>query len=322
MTLTFGSLFSGIGGLDLGLERAGLKCSWQVEVDDYARKVLQKHWLDVPKWRDVRYFLSGKRWRRAREAWQVDLVCGGFPCQDISNAGRRAGINGKRSGLWREFARIVRLLRPRYVLVENVPALTVRGLDRVLGDLAALGYDAEWDCIPAAAVGAPHLRWRIFILAYSVEFRKYAAGNLASGNPTTLSHTDRSEQGRRHKPERQSQRRDAESSRDGEEGIAADAQGVQRQEVVGGESDGVLQSSPVSDSVCKWSGQRWREQFAAYCERTRDVYWKDAVSPVCGVADGVPHRVDRLRGLGNAVVPQIAEYIGRQILNHWQEEAW
>lgn len=165
--MTFGSLFSGCGGIDLGLEKAGMRCQWQVEKDQYALRVLEKHWPTVARYRDVRFFLGSKRWRRVREAWSVDLVAGGFPCQDISNAGRRVGIGGERSGLWTEFARIVRLLRPRYVLVENVPALTIRGLDVVLGDLAAIGYDAEWDCIPAAALGAPHLRWRLFIVAYA-----------------------------------------------------------------------------------------------------------------------------------------------------------
>jgi DNA (cytosine-5)-methyltransferase 1 len=151
MTLTFGSLFAGIGGMDLGLERAGMVCRWQVEIDDYCRRVLAKHWPDVPKYGDIREVTGG-------ELERVDLICGGFPCQDISNAGKRAGIDGERSGLWSEYIRLVRVLRPRYVLVENVAALLGRGIDRVLGDLAASGYDAEWDCIPAAAVGAPHLR--------------------------------------------------------------------------------------------------------------------------------------------------------------------
>ncbi len=163
--MTFGSLFAGIGGIDLGLERAGLKCEWQVEHDPYALQVLEKHWPAVPRYRDVRYFLGSKRWRRVRSAWSVDCIAGGFPCQDISNAGKREGIGGARSGLWSEFSRIVRLLQPRYVLVENVPALTIRGLGVVLGDLASLGFDAEWGCIPAAAMGAPHPRWRLFIVA-------------------------------------------------------------------------------------------------------------------------------------------------------------
>jgi site-specific DNA-cytosine methylase len=123
---TFGSLFAGIGGMDLGLERAGLTCRWQVEIDPYCRKVLAKHWPDVPKLEDVRD--AG-----AHNLQPVGLIAGGFPCQDISNAGKRAGIDGERSGLWSEYARIIRELRPRYVLVENVSALLARGFERVLG---------------------------------------------------------------------------------------------------------------------------------------------------------------------------------------------
>src|SRR6476661_6834913 len=129
--LTFGSLFAGIGGIDLGLERAGMRCAWQVEIDDYATRVLAKHWPDVTRFRDVRSV-------GAHNLTPVDLLAGGFPCQDISDAGKRAGIEGARSGLWSEFARLIGELRPRYVLVENVTALLRRGMGTVLGDLAAL----------------------------------------------------------------------------------------------------------------------------------------------------------------------------------------
>src|SRR3990167_3261466 len=159
MTLTFGSLFSGIGGIDLGLERAGMRCAWQVEIDDYCQRVLAKHWPDVPRFRDVREV-------GAHNLAHVDLIAGGFPCQDLAQGGKSVGIEGSRSGLWSEFARIIRELRPRFVFVENVPGLLVRGMGRVLGDLASCGYDAEWQSIPAAAVGAPHIRERVFILAY------------------------------------------------------------------------------------------------------------------------------------------------------------
>lgn len=294
MTITFGSLFAGIGGLDIGLERAGMRCDWQVENDKYALQVLQKHWPAVPKYRDVRYFLGSKRWRRAREAWGVDLICGGFPCQDISNAGRRVGITGKRSGLWSEFARVVRLLRPKYVLVENVPALTVRGLDRVLGDLASLGFDAEWDRIPACAVGAPHLRWRIFILAYAKSlgreqrFCQRQPGRLARSISPAISDPDF--QGL-------------------EVGVGERGDSGKEQQAVERNCGG-----DVSDSAGRWAGQLRRQQFAAYCQSQRNLYWPNAEHPVCGVADGVPHRVDRLRCLGNAVVPQVVEWIGRRIV--------
>jgi DNA (cytosine-5)-methyltransferase 1 len=158
--VTFGSLFAGIGGFDLGLERAGFECRWQVEINPYARAVLEKHWPNVKRWDDVRTFEP-----EPAEEWCVDLICGGFPCIDISHLGHKRGIDGEHSGLWVEFARVVRVLRPRFVLVENVAALLVRGMGRVLGDLAALGYDAEWDCLCPTMFGVPQRRDRVFVVA-------------------------------------------------------------------------------------------------------------------------------------------------------------
>lgn len=157
--LTFGSLFSGFGGIDLGFERAGMSCKWQVEVNPWARRVLEKHWPEVPRHADVRDVGRGN-------LAGVDVIAGGFPCQDISGAGKGAGIAGTRSGLWKEYHRIICELSPRYVFVENVALLLRRGLAVVLGDLARSGYDAEWARIPACAVGAPHRRDRLCIVAY------------------------------------------------------------------------------------------------------------------------------------------------------------
>lgn len=157
--LTVGSLFAGIGGFDLGLERAGMRSVWQSEIDPYCQRVLAKHWPDVLRVSDVRDVGAGT------VPW-VDVICGGFPCQGLSDAGLQLGFADPRSGLWFEMLRVVRELRPRYLVVENVRALIVRGLATVLGDLAAIGYDAEWDCIPASAIGAPHQRDRIWIVAY------------------------------------------------------------------------------------------------------------------------------------------------------------
>lgn len=162
MTLTFGSLFAGIGGFDLGFERAGLTCSWQVELDPFCRKVLAKHWSAVRRWDDIRTFPP-----TPNDDWSVDVICGGFPCQDISNAGKRAGIDGERSGIWVEFARCVRILRPRFVVVENTGSIAVRGLGRVLGDLSSLGFDAEWSIVSACSLGAPHTRERLFVVAHA-----------------------------------------------------------------------------------------------------------------------------------------------------------
>lgn len=183
--MTVGSLFIGIGGLDLALEHFGHRVIWQAESDGYARAVLAKHWRGVRCFEDVREIDATSP--------PPDIICGGFPCQDISNAGKRVGIDGERSGLWSEFARIIRELRPRLVFVENVAALTVRGLDRVLGDLASLGFDAEWDVLRAADVGAPHLRARIFILAYAqrdaIRVESWRLGG-ARGAGTALSGPD------------------------------------------------------------------------------------------------------------------------------------
>lgn len=159
------SLFSGIGGLELGLERAGMTTVGQVEIDDYCRRVLAKNFPGVPQHDDVR---TAAEWWRSQQRPRVDLVCGGFPCQPFSLAGRQMGINDER-WMWPAMAHVVRELRPRYVLVENVSAL-VR--DRVafgivLADLAALGFDAEWSVLHATEFGAPTPRERVYLLAYT-----------------------------------------------------------------------------------------------------------------------------------------------------------
>lgn len=168
--LTVGSLFSGYGGLELGLRNALRRLRlhahvlWQAEANAYRRAVLRKHWPRVRRYEDVRDIETPPI---------VDILCGGFPCQDLSFAGRMAGLSGPRSGLWWEFARVIRLVRPSVVFVENVRGLQ-RYLGDVLGPLASLGFDAEWDCFEAAAVGAPHRRERIFLLAYTDGFKRRA----------------------------------------------------------------------------------------------------------------------------------------------------
>ena len=156
-----GSLFSGIGGLELGLEWAGLgPVAWQVELDPWCRGVLAMHWPATKRFADVRHV-------GAHNLEPVEVICGGFPCQDISVAGKGAGLEGARSGLWREYLRIVGELRPRAVVIENVAALVTRGLDRVTADLDAAGYRVEGRIIAAADVGAPHRRERLFLVAHA-----------------------------------------------------------------------------------------------------------------------------------------------------------
>jgi DNA (cytosine-5)-methyltransferase 1 len=260
--LTFGSLFAGIGGIDLGFERAGMACKWQVEINPYAQKVLAKHWPNVRRHDDVR------TWPQP-DTERVDVIAGGFPCQDISYAGKGAGLTGERSGLFYEVARIVREMGPRFVVLENVSALLTRGLDSVLGTLASLGYDAEWHCIPAAAVGAPHIRDRTFIMGY------------ANSSQCNIWRTQRSVSN--------------------ETRLSLPTTG----------SANVPDTASVRSGERKKHSRRIGPYFNDPSYRTNQ--WE--VEPAVGrVADGVPHRVDRLRGLGNAVVPQVAEFVGRMIV--------
>ena len=166
-------IFSGIGGFSLGLERAGMKTVAFCENDKFCRKVLKKHWPKVPIFDDVKnirvkpgYLIADEDGCEGLYDNRIDVICGGFPCQDISVAGKKEGIHGKRSGLWKEFKRLIKEVKPRYAIIENVANLRANGLETVLGDLAELGYDGEWHIIPARAVGAPHLRERIWIIAW------------------------------------------------------------------------------------------------------------------------------------------------------------
>lgn len=157
-------LFSGIGGFSLGLERTGgFETKAFCEIDPFCRRVLAKHWPDVPCFEDVTTL-------RGESVGPVDVICGGFPCQDISYAGPGDGLAGRRSGLWFEYARLVGELGPKVVVVENVAALLDRGMDAVLGTLSDLRYDAEWDTVSACSVGHPHMRRRVFIVAYAHSF--------------------------------------------------------------------------------------------------------------------------------------------------------
>ena len=151
-----GSLFSGIGGFDLGVERAGCQIEWQVEIDPWCRKVLAKHWPNVMRHSDIRNV--GRH-----NLPPVDWIVGGFPCTDLSFAGNQKGLEGEHSSLWWEMHRVISELVPEIVLVENVPGLLVRGIAQVLGSMASIGYDAEWEIISARDVGAPHLRERLWI---------------------------------------------------------------------------------------------------------------------------------------------------------------
>lgn len=287
MTLTVGSLFSGIGGLDLGLERAGMQIKWQVELDPYCNRVLAKHWPDVPRFGDVREV-------GAHNLPPVDLLCGGFPCQDVSLAGKRAGLDGERSGLWSEFSRLIRVLRPRYALIENVPGLFTAGFGTVLGDLAALGFDAEWLCLRASDFGAPHKRERVFIVAIRRD-----------GMDDTLR--------RRHGEQDAEVRAGWDSALDAG-GPVADSAGLGWRE--GRAEPGIRERRPHTgeSGVPFPPGPRDAEGWRAYLQE-----YPTLEPSFCRGADGLPHRLERnrvkrLKALGNTVVPQVAEWLGRRIL--------
>jgi DNA (cytosine-5)-methyltransferase 1 len=251
--MKIGSLFSGIGGFELGLERAipGSKTIWQVEQDKYCQKVLKKHWPDAKIYDDVCQITK-------HNAEPVDIICGGFPCQDISLAGKQKGIikNETRSGLWWEMHRIISEIRPRIAVLENVAAITNNGIGDVLGSLSQIGYDAEWTIVSAQQFGAPHIRKRWFCVAYPNSERS----QTKQANPM------------------QFQRR----------------------------KEGIQSITPCGSTKNDWN------------DRPRN-YWEQFPnqSPIRGRNDGISYRMDRhrIKALGNAIVPQCSEWIGKQIIN-------
>ncbi len=339
-----GSLFSGIGGLDLGLERAGWEVKWQVENDEWCTRVLAKHWPNVPKYGDIKE-VSGY------DLEEVDLIAGGFPCQPVSLAGKREAEADLR-WLWPEFLRIVSEVRPRFVLVENVPGLLTKGMARVIGDLSSCGYDTEWDCIPAAAVGAPHLRLRVFIFAYIDQSRlercgeKYrlqedskkvkisrsswwrtepSVGRVVYGFPSFL---DGVVITNAHESCFQKSRTEGLSNawqvrvlwQSGE--LTTTSSESERCVVC----DHPLSDLPYASPHGGWDVGEWIETTKGVCrlwgsvcelqscsgQDLRPEVFKRTWEEKC--KQKVGSRVNRLRGLGNAVVPQVAEWIGRRIM--------
>lgn len=235
------SLFAGIGGLDLGLERAGMTVVGQVEIDPFCQRVLAKHWPEVPRHDDVRTCVD---WWRSESRPAVHVVAGGFPCQPVSNAGLKLADADPR-WLWPEMAAVIQALAPEWVIGENVPGLRTRGLDVVLHDLRRLGYAARAGVVSACALGAPHARNRLFILAH--------ANGLGCGWWD------------------------------------------------GGRRDADPADVPPAHGA------------NGHAEAPGSGWW--ATEPDVGrVAHGVPDGLDRRRAIGNAVVPQVAEYIGRQVI--------
>lgn len=307
--LTCGDLFAGIGGMSLGLQRAGFTVRWQVECEPYCETILARHWPHVARRRDVR--LAG-----AQNLEPVDLVAGGFPCQDISAAGKGVGLTGWRSGLWREFARIVSELHPRWVLVENVPALRRRGADTVLGDLEAAGY-AAWPLVVGARhVGAPHRRDRVWIVAQLVH-----AGCSEWRSEPTLERAGRGQEG-------------ADWPHESGARVADPSGGAVRQQPRRGDGpSGAGAGEPCAHGLADGDATRLEGRGVPRCERA-DQWpvgpgggaqhdWEEprtVESPVGRAAHGVSGRLAsarwraELKALGNAVVPHVVEVIGRAIL--------
>lgn len=277
------SLFSGIGGLDLGLEWAGMTTVGQVEIDEFCRRVLAKHWPEVPRHDDVR---TAVEWWGSEPRPPVHVVAGGFPCTDIAAPGKRAGVvAGKESGLWSPMCDIIRALRPRFAIVENSPRVLVRARDGfvpaevIAADLAEIGYDLEWDCIPAASVGAHHRRDRWFGIAHS------DGGEL------------------RIEPVSQRQRPGPPiAGTDGTEESLANTDGHERRR-------GPDEAREVPPTA---AGRHPR----FYVAEPADSGWWSSEPDVGRVVDGLPFRLDRprKRALGNAVVPQVAAHIGRLVM--------
>jgi DNA (cytosine-5)-methyltransferase 1 len=250
------SLFAGIGGMELGLERAGMTTVGQVEIDPYCQRVLAQHWPEVPRHDDVR---TAVEWWDASGSTTVDVICGGFPCQPFSHAGKQLGTADERWG-WPWMADVIRAVRPRYVLVENVAAL-VRNADAfgwMLGDLHSLGFDAEWASLYASEFGAPNPRRRVYVLAYPASERGGPHDHMGARRGGHPSITTRG-----------------------------------------------LSGLPV---------HRRRRAADQWLERQPDV---------ARLVDGVPRQVERLRALGNVVVPAVTEHIGRLIIEdiQWRIEA-
>ena len=327
--MTHGSLFTGIGGIDLGFEWAGIETKWQVEIDNYCQELLSVRFPHTEKFTDVRKVGS-------HNLEKVDIISGGFPCQDISVAGKGAGIEGERSGLWTELHRVISELRPRFAFIENVPMLTIRGGTRVIADLAEIGYDAEWQIVGADDVGAWHRRKRIWIVAYTkcddgtngigtssrkIEKRNYDTkkwtqnsnqfgGSSKMSEPISedVSHSEHN----------------GPSTTDGQREKIESPKPTGKKGVGEFERRGDLQDAPNTDSSRR--RERWRsvpiqEKFDTSersSKRTVPPYW--AVEPNVGrVAHGISKRVDRLKGLGNAVVPQIPYIIGKRLKELCQE---
>ena len=290
--LTHLSLFSGIGGLDLAAEMAGIQTVGQCEWADYQTKVLEKHWPDVPRWRDIRTLTKESFYERTGLR-TVDIISGGFPCQPFSVAGERRGAEDDRF-LWPEMLRVISEIRPTWVVGENVPGLISLALDSVLSDLGAEGYETQCFIIPACGVDAPHRRDRICILAH--DMRSKCKGQVVNW------------------PEERTQEACGKGTDDGRR-TRTDPKGKRITgdlRVVNGVHEDIHPAAPDTEDVrlqdCIEQAFLWGGVLQTSVRRTFGMHsaWENwpPEPGVDRVVDGVPNRVDRIKCLGNAVVPQ------------------
>jgi DNA (cytosine-5)-methyltransferase 1 len=284
------ALFAGAGGGILGGKLLGWRTVCAVEWEAYPASVLCARQNDgllppFPIWDDVQTF-DGKPWRGI-----VDVVSGGFPCQDISVAGNGDGLDGERSGMWREMARIIGEVRPRYAFVENSPMLVTRGLERVLADLTAMGYDSRWGVISAADIGAKHKRERIWIVAHSNSYKHLRKKSGSNGTPNQM--------------ERKFGQKNSSTW-----------QFSGTNNVVGGNSmcghektNNVGNAKGAGFTPC-FEGQRQGESWRASIGSPQ---WWEVEPPVDRVVDGMVDRVDRLKAIGNGQVPLCAATAWRSL---------
>lgn len=311
-------LFAGAGGGILGGQLLGHTTVCAVEIEPYCRKVLLQRQRDgmlpkFPIWDDVRTF-DGRDWRG-----KIDVICGGFPCQDISCAGKGAGLAGARSGLWREFARIIGEIRPQYAFVENSPMLTSRGLGRVLGDLSEMGYDATWCVLGAADVGAPHIRKRIWILAHARMFK--GRDNQQGGSePNGKWELEETERGCNATPSSRPSERAATIPDTDKVGLSWQGTELKTAGAARNCEEDLVDTCGIGRDALKFQTRKLQapQALAGDFDRASQLgnasWWRVDPADERGafesqlgrVAYGVDHRVDRLKAIGNGQVPLVA----------------
>ena len=298
-----GSLFSGIGGFELGFEREGFETKWFIENNEYCQAVLRKNFPNIPIYEDIREV-------DFRKLERINILTGGFPCQDISCANPRGkGIEGERSGLWSYYAKAIREIRPEYAVIENVPMLANRGLNVVLRDLAENGYDAEWFCLRASDFGALHRRERLFVITHpnhqrelQLQRSKQDIGERIDNSVETLNTSNF----------------DCNGSRENANGLYVSPSKI-RGEIHTKRPSPHFITDDWEERISRfWRETIQKEQGFSWCQdvrRIEDLQERpDIPQPLFrGGRDGIPNWMDRIKCCGNAVVPQVAQFIARRI---------